>query len=132
MRELSLSTSSTVLPGASGHGAGTGSSVSDSEVVRREKERHGKELRLLRKTIEEMELRIETQKQTLATRDESIKKLMEMVQAKSTLSFIMLFILLFAEFNVSCFVFVLCLDPFVLQYQRQCGCAIKMLQIKLR
>jgi len=39
----------------------------------------------LRKTIEEMELRIETQKQTLATRDESIKKLMDMLQSKSEL-----------------------------------------------
>ncbi len=29
-----------------------------------------------------MELRIETQKQTLAARDESIKKLMEMMQSK--------------------------------------------------
>jgi len=36
----------------------------------------------LKRTIEEMELRIETQKQTLATRDESIRKLMDMLQAK--------------------------------------------------
>ena len=38
---------------------------------------------LLRKTIDEMELRIETQKQTLTTRDESIKKLLAMLQSKS-------------------------------------------------
>lgn len=36
----------------------------------------------MRKTLEEMELRIETQKQTLNARDESIKKLLEMLQSK--------------------------------------------------
>ena len=45
-------------------------------------ERQAKELFLLRKTLEEMELRIETQKQTLNARDESIKKLLEMLQSK--------------------------------------------------
>ncbi|XP_075797218.1 ELKS/Rab6-interacting/CAST family member 1 isoform X6 [Pelodiscus sinensis] len=47
-----------------------------------EHERQTKELFLLRKTLEEMELRIETQKQTLNARDESIKKLLEMLQSK--------------------------------------------------
>ncbi|XP_041071783.1 ELKS/Rab6-interacting/CAST family member 1 isoform X8 [Carcharodon carcharias] len=47
-----------------------------------EHERQAKELFLLRKTLEEMELRIETQKQTLCARDESIKKLLEMLQTK--------------------------------------------------
>uniref|UniRef100_A0A672VFV0 ELKS/RAB6-interacting/CAST family member 1 n=1 Tax=Strigops habroptila TaxID=2489341 RepID=A0A672VFV0_STRHB len=47
-----------------------------------EHERQAKELFLLRKTLEEMELRIETQKQTLNARDESIKKLLEMLQSK--------------------------------------------------
>ncbi|XP_007888717.1 ERC protein 2 isoform X2 [Callorhinchus milii] len=47
-----------------------------------EHERQAKELFLLRKTLEEMELRIETQKQTLTARDESIKKLLEMLQSK--------------------------------------------------
>uniref|UniRef100_A0A3P8RBX8 ELKS/RAB6-interacting/CAST family member 1a n=1 Tax=Astatotilapia calliptera TaxID=8154 RepID=A0A3P8RBX8_ASTCA len=47
-----------------------------------EHERQAKELFLLRKTLEEMELRIDTQKQTLAARDESIKKLLEMLQSK--------------------------------------------------
>ncbi|KAI4900890.1 hypothetical protein NFI96_016089, partial [Prochilodus magdalenae] len=47
-----------------------------------EHERQAKELFLLRKTLEEMELRIETQKQTLSARDESIKKLLEMLQNK--------------------------------------------------
>ncbi|KAL4640757.1 ELKS/Rab6-interacting/CAST family member 1 isoform X3 [Arapaima gigas] len=50
--------------------------------LRGEHERQAKELFLLRKTLEEMELRIETQKQTLAARDESIKKLLEMLQSK--------------------------------------------------
>ncbi|KAL0977760.1 hypothetical protein UPYG_G00160860 [Umbra pygmaea] len=47
-----------------------------------EHDRQAKELFLLRKTLEEMELRIETQKQTLGARDESIKKLLEMLQSK--------------------------------------------------
>ncbi|KAM7309344.1 hypothetical protein ISCGN_012975 [Ixodes scapularis] len=47
-----------------------------------EKEHMAKEIFLLRETIKELELRIETQKQTLASRDESIKKLMEMLQNK--------------------------------------------------
>uniref|UniRef100_UPI003AABD89D ELKS/Rab6-interacting/CAST family member 1-like isoform X1 n=1 Tax=Centroberyx gerrardi TaxID=166262 RepID=UPI003AABD89D len=45
-------------------------------------ERQVKELFLLRKTVEEMELRIDTQKHTLTARDESIKKLLEMLQSK--------------------------------------------------
>lgn len=49
-----------------------------------EHERQAKELFLLRKTLEEMELRIDTQKQTLVARDESIKKLLEMLQSKGT------------------------------------------------
>ncbi|KAM9328560.1 ELKS/Rab6-interacting/CAST family member 1-like isoform 2-T2 [Pholidichthys leucotaenia] len=47
-----------------------------------EYERQVKELFLLRKTVEEMELRIDTQKHTLSARDESIKKLLEMLQSK--------------------------------------------------
>ena len=49
-----------------------------------EHERQAKELFLLRKTLEEMELRIDTQKQTLGARDESIKKLLEMLQSKGS------------------------------------------------
>ena len=75
LRDLSLSTSMTAA-----------SDAVDSEMTpkdSRDKDRHAaKELKLLRRTIEEMELRIETQKQTLATRDESIHKLMDMLQAK--------------------------------------------------
>uniref|UniRef100_A0A3Q3FW63 ELKS/RAB6-interacting/CAST family member 2 n=1 Tax=Labrus bergylta TaxID=56723 RepID=A0A3Q3FW63_9LABR len=51
-----------------------------------EHDRQAKELFLLRKTLEEMELRIETQKQTLGARDESIKKLLEMLQSKGLTS----------------------------------------------
>ncbi|CAM9158264.1 unnamed protein product, partial [Lampetra planeri] len=45
-----------------------------------EHERQAKELLLLRKTMEEMEVRINSQKQTLGARDESIQKLLEMLQ----------------------------------------------------
>ncbi|KAM9403067.1 ELKS/Rab6-interacting/CAST family member 1-like [Salvelinus alpinus] len=47
-----------------------------------EHHRQAKELFLLRKTLEEMELRIDSQKQTLGARDQSIKKLLEMLQSK--------------------------------------------------
>lgn len=51
-----------------------------------EHERQAKELFLLRKTLEEMEIRIDTQKQTLGARDESIKKLLEILQSKGQAS----------------------------------------------
>lgn len=51
-----------------------------------EHERQAKELFLLRKTLEEMEIRIDTQKQTLGARDESIKKLLEILQSKGRAS----------------------------------------------
>ena len=54
----------------------------ESDSTRKDREKHMKELKLLKRTIEEMELRIETQKQTLGTRDESIRKLMDMLQSK--------------------------------------------------
>ncbi|XP_064632222.1 ELKS/Rab6-interacting/CAST family member 1-like isoform X2 [Lineus longissimus] len=54
----------------------------DTEVVRQENEKNGKEIIILRKTVEELELRVDTQKQTLTARDESIKKLLEMLQSK--------------------------------------------------
>ena len=57
-----------------------GSSPTHGDTLGRDK--HAKEVLILRKTVEEMELRIETQKQTLAARDESIKKLLEMLQSK--------------------------------------------------
>ncbi|KAM9343912.1 ERC protein 2-like [Pholidichthys leucotaenia] len=47
-----------------------------------EHERQAKELALLRKTMEEMEMRIDSQKQTLGARDESIQRLLEMLQGQ--------------------------------------------------
>ncbi|XP_072256162.1 ELKS/Rab6-interacting/CAST family member 1 isoform X9 [Pyxicephalus adspersus] len=58
-------------------------------ILQAEHDRQAKELFLLRKTLEEMELRIETQKQTLNARDESIKKLLEMLQSKGISSKVM-------------------------------------------
>uniref|UniRef100_A0A8C5H6U3 ELKS/RAB6-interacting/CAST family member 2 n=1 Tax=Gouania willdenowi TaxID=441366 RepID=A0A8C5H6U3_GOUWI len=47
-----------------------------------EHERQAKEVFLLRKTMEEMEMRIDSQKQTLGARDESIQRLLEMLQGQ--------------------------------------------------
>ncbi|XP_061668307.1 ERC protein 2-like isoform X3 [Syngnathoides biaculeatus] len=47
-----------------------------------EHERQAKELSLLRRTMEEMETRIDSQKQTLGARDESIQRLLEMLQSQ--------------------------------------------------
>ena len=57
-------------------------SMVEYSSLRKDKDKQNKEVRILRKTIEEMELRIDTQKQTLLARDESIKKLMEMLQSR--------------------------------------------------
>lgn len=47
-----------------------------------EQERQARELFLLRRTLEEMELRMEAQRQTLVARDDSVKKLLEMLHSK--------------------------------------------------
>uniref|UniRef100_A0A672S598 ELKS/Rab6-interacting/CAST family member 1-like n=1 Tax=Sinocyclocheilus grahami TaxID=75366 RepID=A0A672S598_SINGR len=47
-----------------------------------EQERQAREVFLLRRTLEEMEVRLETQRQTLVARDESVKKLLEMLHCK--------------------------------------------------
>lgn len=52
------------------------------EAIYAENEHLQRELSILRETIKELECRCETQKQTLIARDESIKKLLEMLQAK--------------------------------------------------
>lgn len=52
------------------------------EAIYAENEHLQREIAILRDTIKELELRIETQKQTLQARDESIKKLLEMLQSK--------------------------------------------------
>ena len=56
-----------------GEEEGDGSSGSSSS-------KDSKELFILRKTLAELELRIETQKRTLAARDESVRRLLEMLQ----------------------------------------------------
>ena len=52
------------------------------EQQKKEKERQSalKEARILKKTVQEMELRIKTQKQTLEARDQSINKLLDMLK----------------------------------------------------
>merc|ERR550534_3190064 len=45
-----------------------------------------KELFILRKTLAELELRIDTQKRTLAARDESVRRLLEMLQVQGILT----------------------------------------------
>jgi ELKS/RAB6-interacting/CAST family protein 1 len=57
-------------------------SQQENEILQREKDKQSKEILILRKTVDEMELRIDIQKQTLAARDESMKKLLEMLQSK--------------------------------------------------
>lgn len=57
-------------------------SADEVDGLRKDRDRQCKEIVILRKTIEEMEIRISTQKQTLIARDESIKKLLEMLQSK--------------------------------------------------
>ena len=52
------------------------------EALIQENEHLVREIRILRETIKELELRLESQKQTLIARDESIKKLLEMLQTK--------------------------------------------------
>jgi ELKS/RAB6-interacting/CAST family protein 1 len=54
----------------------------DYESLKLTYEGQTKEVKILRKSVDEMVLRLETQKQTLTARDESIKKLLEMMQNK--------------------------------------------------
>ena len=56
------------------------------EALKNENDQKSKEVYLLKKTLEELELRIETQKQTLSAKDQSIQKLLEMLQAKGFLN----------------------------------------------
>ena len=59
-----------------------GISKADYESLKLSYEGQTKEVKILRKSVDEMVLRLETQKQTLTARDESIKKLLEMMQNK--------------------------------------------------
>lgn len=60
----------------------TSSLVSEMTSLKQERELQTRELLILKRTIEELEIRIDSQKQTLEARDESIKKLLEMLSAK--------------------------------------------------
>lgn len=70
------------VPGCDGFSSSPPLDPSEENFFRlqSEHERQAKELFLLRKTMEEMELRIDSQKQTLGARDESIQRLLEMLQ----------------------------------------------------
>merc|ERR1711981_1050259 len=52
------------------------------EALQVENDHLSREIAILRETVKELEMRIDTQKQTLTARDESIKKLLEMLQNK--------------------------------------------------
>nr|KAG5706054.1 hypothetical protein BaRGS_028163 [Batillaria attramentaria] len=72
------------LGGKAGTGEGANviaaANASELEELRREKDSQAKEMLILRRTVDELEIRIETQKQTLAARDASIKMLLDMMQ----------------------------------------------------
>ncbi|XP_068997347.1 ERC protein 2 isoform X2 [Embiotoca jacksoni] len=72
------------VPGCDGFSSPTPLDPSEENFFRlqSEHERQAKELFLLRKTMEEMEMRIDSQKQTLGSRDESIQRLLEMLQGQ--------------------------------------------------
>ncbi|XP_034028440.1 ERC protein 2 isoform X3 [Thalassophryne amazonica] len=72
------------VPGCDGCSSASPLDGSDENFFRlqSEHERQAKELFLLRKTMEEMEKRIDSQKQTLGARDESIQRLLEMLQGQ--------------------------------------------------
>ncbi|XP_035864450.1 ERC protein 2-like isoform X3 [Sander lucioperca] len=72
------------VPGCDGFSSPPPLDPSEENVFRMqaEHERQAKELFLLRKTMEEMEMRIDSQKQTLGARDESIQRLLEMLQCQ--------------------------------------------------
>ncbi|KAK7496212.1 hypothetical protein BaRGS_00012622, partial [Batillaria attramentaria] len=74
------------LGGKAGTGEGANviaaANASELEELRREKDSQAKEMLILRRTVDELEIRIETQKQTLAARDASIKMLLDMMQGK--------------------------------------------------
>ncbi|XP_032376257.1 ELKS/Rab6-interacting/CAST family member 1 isoform X6 [Etheostoma spectabile] len=72
------------VPGCDGFSSPPPFDLSEEKVFRMqaEHEQQAKELFLLRKTMEEMEMRIDSQKQTLGARDESIQRLLEMLQGQ--------------------------------------------------
>ncbi|XP_034732392.1 ERC protein 2 isoform X5 [Etheostoma cragini] len=72
------------VPGCDGFSSPPPFDPSEENVFRMqaEHEQQAKELFQLRKTMEEMEMRIDSQKQTLGARDESIQRLLEMLQGQ--------------------------------------------------
>ncbi|KAM4737176.1 ERC protein 2-like isoform 5-T6 [Anableps anableps] len=72
------------VPGCDGFSSPPPQDPTDENFFRlqSEHERQANELSLLRKTMEEMEMRINSQKQTLGARDESIQRLLEMLQGQ--------------------------------------------------
>lgn len=72
------------VPGCDGFSSPPPQDPSEENFFRLQSEhdRQAKELSLLRKTMEEMEMRIDSQKQTLGARDESIQRLLEMLQGQ--------------------------------------------------
>ncbi|XP_076597348.1 ERC protein 2-like isoform X1 [Chaetodon auriga] len=72
------------VPGCDGFSSSPPLDPSEENFFRLQSEhdRQAKELLLLRKTMEEMEMRIDSQKQTLGARDESIQRLLEMLQGQ--------------------------------------------------
>ncbi|KAG7260330.1 hypothetical protein CRUP_003080 [Coryphaenoides rupestris] len=74
--------SSPLLPPETTTATSTAAAEQGFQRLQTEHERKAKELALLRRTMEEMELRIEVQKKTLGARDESIQRLLEMLQGQ--------------------------------------------------
>ncbi|XP_054624158.1 ERC protein 2-like isoform X2 [Dunckerocampus dactyliophorus] len=71
------------VPGCDGFSSPSQDPSQDNFLyLQSEHERQAKELFLLRKTMEDMEMRIDSQKQTLGARDESIQRLLEMLQGQ--------------------------------------------------
>ncbi|KAH9504845.1 ERC protein 2 [Bulinus truncatus] len=67
-----------------GEGLSNNASLISQELsnLKQERDLQCREMVILKKTIEELEIRIESQRQTLDARDESIKKLLEMLHSK--------------------------------------------------
>lgn len=66
-----------------------GGSAVDTRILQEEIDRLSRENELLQRTMEEMETRIDTQKQTLDARDLSISKLLDLLQSKSEIKLLM-------------------------------------------
>uniref|UniRef100_A0A3Q3BAM5 ELKS/RAB6-interacting/CAST family member 2 n=1 Tax=Kryptolebias marmoratus TaxID=37003 RepID=A0A3Q3BAM5_KRYMA len=85
LTDISTKTFPCQVPGCDGYSSPPPLDPSEENFFRlqSEHERQAKELSQLRKTMEDMEVRIDSQKQTLGARDESIQRLLEMLQGQS-------------------------------------------------